>query len=83
MSLENYVSRSALWVNGKMTICPFATPIFSIKTGTLKQKTWFFIISTCQNMFNQEKTCTNILNHWSYAFPLSFTFFKLSDQRAV
>ena len=34
MSLENYVSMSALWVNGKMTICPFATPIFSIKTGT-------------------------------------------------
>ena len=31
MSLENYVSRSELWANGKMTNCSFDTPIFNIK----------------------------------------------------
>ena len=35
MFLENYVSRSELWGNGKMTICSFDTPIFNAENGTL------------------------------------------------
>ena len=32
--LENYVSRSELWANGKMTICSFDNPIFNTESGT-------------------------------------------------
>ena len=35
LSSENYVSRSKLWANGKMTICPFDTPILNIRSGIL------------------------------------------------
>ena len=35
MYLENYVSRSELGANGKMTIFSFDTPSFNMKSGTL------------------------------------------------
>ena len=35
LSLENYVSRSELWANGKMSIWSFDTPNFNIKSSAL------------------------------------------------